>query len=384
MNIIVVKIVWIGVLKMSFKFGKVLLEYIGDEKRIVIPEGVEFVSSYAFVNNKSIEEVIMPSTLKRIGDEAFSECSNLKVVQFNECLKEIGDFAFSECESLKKLIFPESINFIGNNCFEYCINLETVVFKNNSNEEEENLSLGDYVLSNCESLNKVKIEKNVEDIGNSVFMSYSSIRNIQFPKGIYKVPADTFRGCSRLDSVELPDDITSIGDWAFWGCKSLHRINFPRLKHQEYNEECECVNLPLELEIIVHHAFGNSGVEVVVIPEKTFLIYNDTFDGCGCLQKVLRRSGDKLKQGWIYNFAYREELEKYLNKIGLDKHDAFEISEFIRKGKAHSERCKDKWNKIKNILEKKEATPHFIKYCESVKYLPSITKIFGESMGDYK
>ena len=332
MNIIVVKIVWIGVLKMSFKFGKVLLEYIGDEKRIVIPEGVEFVSSYAFVNNKSIEEVIMPSTLKRIGDEAFSECSNLKVVQFNEGLKEIGDFAFSECESL----------------------------------------------------NKVKIEKNVEDIGNSVFMSCSSIRNIQFPKGIYKVPADTFRGCSRLDSVELPDDITSIGDWAFWGCKSLHRINFPRLKHQEYNEECECVNLPLELEIIGHHAFGNSGVEVVVIPEKTFLIYNDTFDGCGCLQKVLRRSGDKLKQGWIYNFAYREELEKYLNKIGLDKHDAFEISEFIRKGKAHSERCKDKWNKIKNILEKKEATPHFIKYCESVKYLPSITKIFGESMGDYK
>lgn len=111
------------------------------------------------MNNKSIEEVIMPSTLKRIGDEAFSECSNLKVVQFNECLKEIGDFAFSECESLKKLIFPESINFIGNNCFEYCINLETVVFKNNSNEEEENLSLGDYVFSNCESLNKVKIEK---------------------------------------------------------------------------------------------------------------------------------------------------------------------------------------------------------------------------------
>lgn len=72
MNIIVVKIVWIGVLKMSFKFGKVLLEYIGDEKRIVIPEGVEFVSSYAFVNNKSIEGSDLAIYFKKIGDEAFS------------------------------------------------------------------------------------------------------------------------------------------------------------------------------------------------------------------------------------------------------------------------------------------------------------------------
>jgi len=66
------------------KDGKVIYDYFGTEENavIVIPEGVTYVGSYAFVNATNVKEVVLPATLKVIGAKAFYGCTSLEKITF--------------------------------------------------------------------------------------------------------------------------------------------------------------------------------------------------------------------------------------------------------------------------------------------------------------
>ena len=50
------------------------------ERRVVLTEGLESISNYAFYGNKILEEVTLPSSIMMIGKHVFDGCSNLKVI----------------------------------------------------------------------------------------------------------------------------------------------------------------------------------------------------------------------------------------------------------------------------------------------------------------
>jgi hypothetical protein len=58
----------------------IIAEYKGDQKEIIIPEGVLWIDHYAFKDNKNIETVYMPESVGFIGEEAFAGCTSLKYV----------------------------------------------------------------------------------------------------------------------------------------------------------------------------------------------------------------------------------------------------------------------------------------------------------------
>lgn len=51
--------------------GKKIIKYVGKEKDVVIPAGVEEIAPYAFYNDTNIVNIIMPDSVKLIGDCAF-------------------------------------------------------------------------------------------------------------------------------------------------------------------------------------------------------------------------------------------------------------------------------------------------------------------------
>ena len=61
---------------------------------IVLPEGVEFIYTIAFMSCKFVAEISFPSTLKFIGGFAFYNCENLESVIFNCDNIYIGKDAF--------------------------------------------------------------------------------------------------------------------------------------------------------------------------------------------------------------------------------------------------------------------------------------------------
>ena len=95
------------------KDGKLLLSYTkaGGEK-IVIPDGTECISNYAFCNAESLESVILPQSLTAIGKEAFYGCSKLKEIIIPPKVVSIGEEAFRSCEALKEIVIPSQIQSI--------------------------------------------------------------------------------------------------------------------------------------------------------------------------------------------------------------------------------------------------------------------------------
>ncbi|NLV86687.1 MAG: leucine-rich repeat domain-containing protein [Clostridiales bacterium] len=110
---------------------------------IYIPDSVEKIDTYTFVNNQFLEilrlpaaleeiprsmcylclnlrELTIPDTVKKIGDEAFST-SGLELINLPEGLEKIGDFAFSGCENLVLSPLPKGLKSIGEKAFANCL-----------------------------------------------------------------------------------------------------------------------------------------------------------------------------------------------------------------------------------------------------------------------
>ncbi|WP_407400023.1 leucine-rich repeat domain-containing protein [Treponema sp.] len=73
---------------------------------IVIPEGVEVIGEYAFINCVNLKKITFPSSLRKIREGAFECCKSLESISFSNPVRIDAD-AFRFCESLKSV----EINF---------------------------------------------------------------------------------------------------------------------------------------------------------------------------------------------------------------------------------------------------------------------------------
>lgn len=74
----------------------VLMEYKGEDKVVVVPDGVKEIGAEVFCGNREMEKIVLPDRVTRIGAEAFLWCDNLKIVEA-KALKVIGAEAFFGC-----------------------------------------------------------------------------------------------------------------------------------------------------------------------------------------------------------------------------------------------------------------------------------------------
>ena len=88
-------------------------EYTGTDEEVVIPEGVNIISSDAFKDNTSVKSVVMPNTVTCIDSCAFRGCSSLERVVLSDNLKYIKPQAFEDCISLSQIELPSSLKAIG-------------------------------------------------------------------------------------------------------------------------------------------------------------------------------------------------------------------------------------------------------------------------------
>lgn len=104
----------------------VLLVYAGEDKNVVIPEGVTEIQKACF-KDMDIESVTFPSTLRYINEQAFYRTS-LKELYIPANVKSIGQFAFFDIETLTKLTIEDKQQYpqIGLGAFENCSNLKSV------------------------------------------------------------------------------------------------------------------------------------------------------------------------------------------------------------------------------------------------------------------
>ena len=301
-------------------------------KNLVIPDGVEKIGSYTFINYDLLS-VVCSNSVTFIGEGAFSYNANLKSVELSNNLQTIKDAAFAHCPSLTEIKLPETLSVFGSGywtsisinpgggmgmvggnifssqgVFANCTGLTTVTIPANVTVIEGQ------VFDGCENLQTVYCEPTTPPtIANATFpltikiyahkecyeaylTSWSKYKDIIYPIGVDEddldgnviyyttsngdiiTPKDQFDGAVMISNtyqngqgvMRFSRNITLIGNQAFYNQSKLTSITIP--KH---------------VTTIEKQAFyGCSSLKNVGIPASVTSICENAFQGCSALSQV--------------------------------------------------------------------------------------------------
>ena len=184
--------------------------YIGEGTitKVIIPEGVEKINSYAFANLTGLEEVVLPSTMQSIEYGAFFGCTALEKITFSgeNNLQIISQNAFENC-NLQDTLELTSICVISDYAFAGNQELEGIKLSDTL------LSIGEYAFAGCKDLKDVTIAASKVKYGPYAFTGCEAIESFYVNAAV--LPEGMFYECDKLETVTVGPDVNAIGEFAF-------------------------------------------------------------------------------------------------------------------------------------------------------------------------
>lgn len=311
--------------------GRVLLQYLGSESRVVVPDGVTWIAEEAFAGNEAVDRVILPDSVEGIGAMAFRDCPILQTIHFPPGLRYIGKGAFENCVKLLRALLPDSLEHVEDQVFKRCLRLKEAVFGRQTKTIGEQafygcsslkevsfpgslVSVGDMAFYRCRSLEEIRLLPGIDYVGSlafaqsgikrvriegagsrygeALFFQCPSLRTVILEKGVRSLPHKLAYGCTALEQVILPDTLESVGRnvWEFTPFLN-HWLENEDKEHGEIfwdgrNRKGEVI-LPKETRIVAGGAFyGNRQLLAVSIPDQVTWVGSAAFKGCTSLSRV--------------------------------------------------------------------------------------------------
>ncbi len=176
--------------------------------KVIIPEGVKTISSYAFADLAALEEVVLPSTLESIEYGAFYGCTSLRKITFSSenNLKIINKSAFEKCNLQGTLDLP-SAYVISDYAFAGNTDLKGVKLPATLQ------TIGAYAFAGCSSLTDVEIAADKVKFGEYAFSNCTALTSFQVNTSV--IPAGMFYCCENLTEVTIGKDVKAIYEYAF-------------------------------------------------------------------------------------------------------------------------------------------------------------------------
>ena len=130
-------------------------------RKIIVPEGVEYVYGGGFKKCKNLEEISFPSTLKEIHGGCL-EGTSIKRVSIGEGVEKIDIGAFENCKNLESVHIPGSVKTIEAFAFMDC-SLREVILDDGVEKIEHMAFAGN-------PLEQVVIPKSVKKLDDTAFL----------------------------------------------------------------------------------------------------------------------------------------------------------------------------------------------------------------------
>ncbi len=196
------------------------------------------ISSYAFQDNRIVENISLPNTIKTISNYGFYG-SHIKNISLPDSIS-IGDYAFAFCY-LTSISLPNSTTNIGKYAFMNNWELKSVIIPSSIR------TLKNGTFKDCEYLETVEIPEGVSTIGYQAFYNCKNLENVSLPNSIKSIGQEAFYN-TAITTIHLSDSITSIGKKAFENCSKLEKIDLPNsLTAIEERTFLDCANLSLSI-----------------------------------------------------------------------------------------------------------------------------------------
>lgn len=176
---------------------------------ILVPDGVERISAYAFSSCKA-RRILLPESVKTLGASCF-RYSEVGALLLPDGLEELPEGAFYGCRKLKSLSLPAMVKAIGASAF-----------------------------YECEALESIRIPGTVKRIGASAFSDCKKLREVILEDGVEEIAPGAFLRCTKLEKIVIPPSVRILEDglqrWeaVFGQCKNLTIHGVPGSKAEEY------------------------------------------------------------------------------------------------------------------------------------------------------
>lgn len=279
--------------------GRFAFSFLPCLKKIILPDNVKNIESYAFKGCTDLSFLELPSSLTSIGRSGFEGCKGLRSLQLPSGLTSIDNSVFAECTGLSSLQLPSGLLSIGDGAFFNCCGLTSVSFPSVLT------SIGNSSFASCTGLRSLQLPSDLKTIGDAAFFNCSGLTSVLFPSGLTSIGEFAFEGCIGLSSLQLPSSLTSIGMEAFSGCRGLTSVSFSSgLTSIGMNAFANCssltsVSLPSELTRISSGTFLRCySLKTVQLPSDVKIIGDGAFQECTGLTSLEFPSGlTKIEEG---------------------------------------------------------------------------------------
>ena len=298
------------------------LEYItfGDAEKtdtVIIPETVQKIGNYVFMNCEKIKNINLPANLKSIGKTCFQGCISLTGLFIPQSVESIGGGIFGDCDALQSVeIEDENNNFIFKDGILYDVKNGILVSAVNSLIPEkvivdECTKTIDYsAFADCNNLYEIEIPQGVVNIGEKAFARLDNLKNIDIPDSVTNITTLAFYRCNGLVSVQVPGSVTAIKNGTFRECNNLKKVilneGVAKIEGSAFVfcSSLEQIKLPQSLVSIGSGAFDNCTSLISVELPDNAIISSDTFKECKNLSDIVISDTNNnyiVKNGILYN-----------------------------------------------------------------------------------
>jgi hypothetical protein len=276
--------------------GLSIAKYTGSSSVVNIPSSIggKPVISIAWTafQSSAVTSVTIPNSVTSMGENVFRYCKNLTSVTIGNGVITIPNNTFYECTSLASITIPNSVTTIGNNAFSKCSSLASVTLGNRVN------AIGNYAFSDCTSLASITIPNSVASasMGSYIFSGCTSLASVTLPTSasFTAIPGGCFMGCAKLARITIPPTVTTIADHAFResGLTSVTIPNSVTNMGQSVFRLCASltsVTLPINpnFTAISNSTFdGCTNLSSVTIPAYVTNITFNAFNNCAALTSI--------------------------------------------------------------------------------------------------
>ncbi|MDO5558475.1 MAG: leucine-rich repeat protein [Oscillospiraceae bacterium] len=327
---------------------------------VIYPDSVMDIGRAAFMGCSSLEEVEIPYDMTAINAYTFKGCSSLSEIDIPYGVTSIGESAFEGCSSVKSLEIPDTVTVLSHSLFKDCTSLQYIRLPEEAEDPDDPLA-GDYLFTNCSSLENIVLPYGITTLGYSCFEGCTSLTNIIIPETVHTINWAAFKDCTGLSFIDLPDNLVVYGNDLFNGCTSLKEVIVPDLT-REFGGE---------------HIFKNcTSLEKVVIPSAVDYNANplncNSFEGCDNLKELYF-------MGSISNFGgkYRGYIHDTENNTYTKNED---LTVYCREGSTVQKYASDNELNFKTV----SGYDAYVAYIRAYDYMKEEYTEFTSLPGDMK